>query len=489
MAKLSRFERLDQALGKLLARLDAAPPQADAETLPLVRVAAQLRGIPREDFIQRLRSDLERSSAMAMTTTTNVAESPAAVEIHGSPALRFRDARKAIDFYKRAFGAVEIMRFENELGVGHAELMIGDAKIMLGEEWPAGGRFSAETLGNTPFSMELSVPDADAFVEQAVAAGSTLIAAVRDQFYGRREGTVRDPFGYLWGVSTLIEDMSVDEMHRRFRAMQSAEPLKPKVSPIPAGYRTVTAYPVVQDAPALIEFVKQVFDAEERFRAIGGAGGIHAEIRIGDSMMMMGGGGTGLKWRGESIPMAFHVYVRDCDAVYERALEAGASSIEAPADRPYGERSGSVKDPAGNFWYIATYKGDNYKWQGAPDVQPYLHPLRAAPVIDFMKRAFEAEDLGRFASPDGVIHHVTMKIGDSHLEMGEAQGIYQPMPGMFYLYVPDCDAVYRRALVAGATSISEPVDHPYGDRSGGVKDAFGNQWYIATHFKDIEPQG
>jgi PhnB protein len=71
--------------------------------------------------------------------------------------------------------------------------------------------------------------------------------------------------------------------------------------------------------------------------------------------------------------------------------------------------------------------------------------------------------------------------------MGETQGKYPPMPTMFYLYVPDCDAVYQRALKAGATSISEPVDLPYGDRSGGVKDAFGNQWYIATHIKDVTP--
>jgi len=118
-------------------------------------------------------------------------------------------------------------------------------------------------------------------------------------------------------------------------------------------------------------------------------------------------------------------------------------------------------------------------------VQPYLHPLRAEPVINFLKRAFGAEELGRYASPDGVIHHVTIKIGDSHMEMGEAHGKYQPMPAMFYLYVPDCDAVYRRALAAGATSISEPKDQSYGDRSAGVKDVFGNQWYISTHIKDM----
>ncbi len=116
-----------------------------------------------------------------------------------------------------------------------------------------------------------------------------------------------------------------------------------------------------------------------------------------------------------------------------------------------------------------------------------MHPLRAEPLIQFLKLAFQAQELGRAASPDGVIHHVTMKIGDSCVEMGEAQGPYRPMRSMFYLYVPDCDAIYRRALAAGATSISAPKDQDYGDRSAGVKDVFGNQWYIATHIKDVTP--
>ena len=172
---------------------------------------------------------------------------------------------------------------------------------------------------------------------------------------------------------------------------------------------------------------------------------------------MVGGGGTGMKWRGTPMPSAFHIYVPDCDATYARALEAGATSIQQ-ADRSALRRaSRSVKDAAGNSWYIATYKGESYQWEGAPTLQPYLHPLRAEPVINFVKRAFGAEELGRYATPDGVIHHTTMKIGNAHMEMGEAQGPYQPMPTMFYLYVEDCDALYKRALAAGATSISEPT--------------------------------
>ena len=481
MAKLSRFELLDQAIGSILSRSDTLPATAGADLEPLVRLAGELRDMPREQFIERLRSDLEGSTSMAA-----IAEPLSTTRIQGAPRLRFKNAAKAIDFYKQAFSAIEVMRFEHGGGIGHAELAIGDARFVLSDEWPQGGRFSVETLGNTPISIELNVPDVDAFVAHAVSAGAELVRPVKDQFYGRRQGNLRDPFGYLWDISTIKEDLTVEEMHRRLDAEMSEQPRRAKVDPVPKGYRTVTPYPVAQDAVALLEFATRAFGAEERFRSIGPAGGIHAEIRIGDSMMMIGGGGPGLSWRGQSIPMAFHMYVPDCDSTYMSALEAGGTSIAEPVDQSYGERSGTVKDPAGNFWYIATSKGENYKWEGAPDVQPYLHPVRAVPVIDFLKRAFNAEELGRYGSPDGVIQHATLKIGSSYLEMGESHGVYQTMPGMFYLYVPDCDAVYHRALAAGATSIAEPADHDYGDRSAGVKDVFGNQWYIATHIRDVE---
>jgi len=181
MAKLSRYELLDQAIGKLLSRADALPGRADAQIAQLVRLAGELRDMPREEFVERLRSNLERSTSMAAK-----AEPLAAIRTHAAPALRFKKAGLAIEFYKRAFGAKEIMRFENEGGIGHAELAIGDSTIMLGEEWPEGGRFSAETLGNTPISIELSVPDVDAFVEHAVDEGAIVYRLVQDQFYGYR---------------------------------------------------------------------------------------------------------------------------------------------------------------------------------------------------------------------------------------------------------------------------------------------------------------
>ena len=481
LAGTREFDRLNSAVEKMLQKLGGRGKSHlhTGGDDPLLRIADRLRDLPREDFKASLKKNLERSASMLAT-----AELIASVRTLAVPRLTFKHAVPAIDFYIKAFGAEELFRFEVGGSVAHAEIKIGDSAIALSEEWPEGGRFSAETLGQSPVQVSLRVENVDTFAARAVAAGLKVLKPIQDQFYGRREGSFVDPFGYTWNLLTVTEDMSVAEMYRRFHSMIPPAK-KPEVSPVPKGYRTLTPYIVAQDADALIDFVKTTFGAEETFRSVGGAGGRYAEVRLGDSMMMIGGGGPGLSWRGESSPGAFHVYVRECDVVHKHALKAGAEVIHEPMDQPYGERSSAVKDKAGNFWYIATRLEGDYKWEGAPDVQPYLHPLRGEPVIAFLKKAFGAEDLGRFASPDGVIHHATLKIGDSHLELGEAQGPYQPMNSMFYLYVPDCDSLYRRALAAGATSISEPKDQSYGDRSGGVKDAFGNQWYIATHLKDV----
>jgi len=489
MPKPSRFDKLDQALQALLTLPQTQIPDArgaDPSLAPLLRIAGELRDLPRESFKARLKSDLERRTSMASTAIHKETEETAARARQTATArLRIKNTPAAIEFYKKAFGAREIMRFDVHGTIAHAELEIGNSVIMLGEANPDYGFPGPETLGGSPMRIQFSVDDVDAFVAQAVAAGARLVQPVADQFYGDRSGSVADPFGYTWGISTMKEEMPVEEMRRRLAALEAESAAgRTGVKPIPAGYHTITPYLVVQDAPALIEFVKRTFGAEEVFRTVGSTGGVHAEIRIDDSMVMMGGGGPELKWRGESLPSALHVYVKDVDAVYRRAVDAGADTIQAPTDQPYGERGCTLKDTAGNFWYIATAFGENYIQQGMRAVTSYLHPLRAEPVIQFMKRAFGAEEIDKYASPEGVIFHARVKIGDSMLEMGEANGPYQPMPTLFYLYVPDVDAMYSRALNAGAASMSGPADQSYGDRTAAVRDVFGNQWYLATHIRD-----
>ncbi|MCB0210956.1 MAG: VOC family protein [Anaerolineae bacterium] len=126
--------------------------------------------------------------------------------------------------------------------------------------------------------------------------------------------------------------------------------------------------------------------------------------------------------------------------------------------------------------------------EGYHTVTPYLIVSGVPQLIDFVKEAFGAEELVRMAQGDGTIGHAEVKIGTSRVMMGEASGNFKPMPTMLHLYVEDTDAFYQSALQAGATSIMEPVDQFYGDRMGAVQDAFGNQWWIATHVEDVPPE-
>jgi PhnB protein len=484
-----KIEQLNTAVEAMLARTDGRAPRVEPEIEPLVRIAAELRNLPSASFRARLKSQLEGKNTMS-----TVAEPVAAVHTSATPRLTFRDAAKAIEFYQQAFGARETMRFQTESGIPHAEIMIGDSAILLTEEWPEGGRFSPETLGNSPVMMSLSVADVDRFFDHAVAAGAKVRIPISDQFYGRREGTLQDPFGYVWSVSTVKEEMSVEEMHGRMKGvtrgpeggdLPGQKASQSRVNPIRSGFRRVTPYLVTEDGNALLDFVRQAFGAEELMRATTPTG-VHGEVRIGDSSLMIGGGIAGHKFPSTLHPTALHVYVQDADAVYKKALAAGATLVDEPRDQEYGERSATVKDAAGNFWYIATHTGESYLPKGLHNVNPYLHPLRAEPLIGFLKRAFDAQEVEKYASPDGVVHHAQIRIADSIIEMGEAHGKYTPLPAMFYLYVPDSDAAYRRALAAGAKSLHEPTDQPYGDRNSAVTDAFGNTWYIATHVRDVD---
>lgn len=133
--------------------------------------------------------------------------------------LCVRDARAAMDYYTRAFGARELFRLTEPDGrVGHAELDLDGHTLMLSEEYPEMGVRSPEGLGATPVTLHLHVDDADALVAAAVAAG-TLERAPEDHFYGERSGTVRDPFGHRWLIGHAIETVTPEEMQRRYTAL------------------------------------------------------------------------------------------------------------------------------------------------------------------------------------------------------------------------------------------------------------------------------
>lgn len=283
--------------------------------------------------------------------------------------------------------------------------------------------------------------------------------------------------------TSLKEELTSPRRQARAPLDSKAETSSAKTSTIRRGFRTVTPYIAVKEAPAVIDFVQTVFGAEGKVHGTGSQGGIHSEYEIDGSMVMIGGGS---QLSHPSRPAALHLYVKDVDTVYRRALSAGATSLYEPTDHEYGERGASVRDAGGNHWYLATAKGPGYVPEGAPNLMPYLHPRGAPKLIEFLKNAFGAEEESVYQSPEGIVYHAKVKIGNSIVEIGEAHDQWQPMPSMFMLYVDDVDAWYARAIKAeGAVSVSVPADQPYGDRVGAVKDPFDNLWYIGTHLKDV----
>jgi PhnB protein len=126
--------------------------------------------------------------------------------------------------------------------------------------------------------------------------------------------------------------------------------------------------------------------------------------------------------------------------------------------------------------------------EGYRTVTPYLTVRGLPKLLDFVREAFDAKVLHVSSGPDGTPWHAEFEIGDSKLMAGEASDKWPPLSGSLYLYVPDTDAVYRKALAAGAESVMEPANQFYGDRNAGVKDARGIFWWIGTHIEDVSPE-
>ena len=136
-----------------------------------------------------------------------------------TPYLIIKGAAGALEFYKKAFGAEELYRMPQPDGrIGHAEIRIGNSRVMLADEFPETGYRSPQSLGGSPVSILLYVKDVDAMAGKALAAGAKVIRPVQDQFYGDRSGTFADPYGHVWTIATHKEDVSVEEINRRAAA-------------------------------------------------------------------------------------------------------------------------------------------------------------------------------------------------------------------------------------------------------------------------------
>jgi PhnB protein len=137
-----------------------------------------------------------------------------------TPYLIVKNAAGAIEFYQKAFGATELSRFDDTGGrIGHAELQIGDSRIMLSDEYPEIGVLSPLSLGGSGLHLHLYVANVDTVARQAIAAGATVVRPVEDQFYGDRGGKLQDPFGHVWSIASHLEDVSMEEAHKRAAAL------------------------------------------------------------------------------------------------------------------------------------------------------------------------------------------------------------------------------------------------------------------------------
>lgn len=134
-----------------------------------------------------------------------------------TPYLTVDDAAAAIDFYKKAFGAEEVMRLPMGDKIGHADILIGESHVMLSDEFPDMNKLGPNNRGGGTASLMIYVPDADAAFDKAVAAGAESVRPVEDQFFGDRSGWVKDPFGHEWTLSTHIEDVTPDEVNKRMQ--------------------------------------------------------------------------------------------------------------------------------------------------------------------------------------------------------------------------------------------------------------------------------
>ncbi|HEY1242803.1 MAG TPA: VOC family protein [Bryobacteraceae bacterium] len=315
-------------------------------------------------------------------------------------------------------------------------------------------------------------------VEQLDQAIERMLANAEPAASGDRE------LEALTEIAGSLRDLPSEDFRNRLRTeLQRRAAMMTSTSTgagLHAGFRTITPFLIHANAPELVEFVKTTFRAEELKRNTAGeAYGFYSEVRIGDTVIMIGGGTAASHG---NLPSALHVYVDDCDAAYRRAIEAGASTLMGPmgepADRPYGERSAYVEDAFGNYWYIATRLPSNPAPAGVGSVLAHVHPLGAHKYIDFLKRAFGAEEMGVFEHGGRVVH-AAVRVGNGVLEMGEPDDRTGIPSNGFFLFVDDVDAAYERALAAGATAVRPPDDIPYGSRSAIVRDPEGYLWWPA----------
>jgi PhnB protein len=324
--------QLDRAIAAMLASAPSkSQPKLSAAVAQLVPIANALRDLPRPEFKAALKADLQRRTTM----TEAAAPAPATPDTpkfrrpgfkNIAPYFLVHGAPQFIDFLVFAFEATERLRVPRPGGtIMHAEVAIGPSDVIeladANEQYPA-----------RPMTTHLYVPDAHAAYARAVEAGATGVRPPNDAHpSGDRWGVVTDAFGNTWFIATPRGWV-----------------------PGPEGLRTVQPYLHLREADKMIPFVEAAFAGNASGVAKSPEGVIlHATIEIAGATFEIAEARSG----SEASPHYLHVYVPDTDAAYAKAIAAGATGVTPPSDAPYGDRTANVKDPFGNTWFLATYRG------------------------------------------------------------------------------------------------------------------------------------
>jgi uncharacterized glyoxalase superfamily protein PhnB len=251
---------------------------------------------------------------------------------------------------------------------------------------------------------------------------------------------------------------------------------------IPEGFRSLTQYLILDGAAQFLEFIHHAFGATEKYMMRDPGGTVHhGAAGVGSSVIEFADAGP--QWR--AMPSGLHYYVRNCEETYARALAAGGVSLYPSANRDYGDREAGVRDPAGNFWFIATHLGANgYQPETLQDLNTYFSVKESAGFLEFLEKAFHAEVIDKHLAGDQVAH-AKVRIGNTVVEASEGRAPWGPRAVAHHYYVPDSDAVFARALAHGCRELQPMADQLYGDRSGSLLDRWGNHWYIASHREDL----
>lgn len=326
---------------------------------------------PPAEFVDELREDLRRSlrdltiphplRRPARSTTMSTASTTSTTSV--IPYLCVDNGAAAIDFYREAFGAVEVTRFAEDSGrIGHAELRIGDVSIYLADEYPEMGVISPRTLGGSPLTMYLTVADVDDLFTRAIAAGAEGLEPPADAPDGDRRGTLRDPSGHRWTLAQRVENVDDEELARRFDDMgftvTTAEPRRTTGGGIWAAINSA-------DAPALIRFAIEVLGFEEEIVVPGDEPNVivHSQLRWPEGGVVQIGSAN----REDSVysqrgvgQQSLYVITAEPMAVHQRCVDAGVQIVTEPLTPDYdpGGLTFGIRDAEGNLWSFGTYAGE-----------------------------------------------------------------------------------------------------------------------------------